>query len=37
MVFHLPNSLRDEGRNGVAMSETVVITEIGMGLFGFES
>jgi hypothetical protein len=29
--------LRDEGRNGVAMSETVVITEIGMSLSGFES
>jgi len=27
MVFHLPISLRDAGRYGVAMSETVVITE----------
>jgi Xaa-Pro dipeptidase len=29
MVFHLPISLRDEGRHGVSMSETVVITEAG--------
>jgi Xaa-Pro aminopeptidase len=29
MVFHLPISLRDEGRYGVAFSETLVITEDG--------
>jgi Xaa-Pro aminopeptidase len=29
MVFHLPIALRDEGRYGVAMSETVVITDTG--------
>ena len=29
MVFHLPISLRDPGRYGVAMSETVIITETG--------
>ena len=29
MVFHLPIALRDEGCYGVAMSETVVITETG--------
>jgi len=29
MVFHLPISLRDAGRYGIAMSETVAITETG--------
>lgn len=29
MVFHLPVALRFEGRHGVAVSETVVITETG--------
>jgi Xaa-Pro dipeptidase len=29
MVFHLPISLRDEGRYGVAFSETVAITDSG--------
>jgi Xaa-Pro dipeptidase len=29
MVFHLPISLRDEGRFGIAMSETVLITDTG--------
>jgi Xaa-Pro dipeptidase len=29
MVFHLPIALRYEGRHGVAMSETLVITETG--------